>query len=50
MANTFILETGLHDAVLYEDENWINALLNEPSVKDLPAEDGLRVLPLPWDT
>ena len=33
--------TGLHDAVLFEDENWINALLSEPGVKDLPAEDGL---------
>ena len=41
MANTFTLETGLHDAVLYEDKNWINALLNEPGVEDLPAEDGL---------
>ena len=32
---------GLHDAVLYGDDDWINALLSEPGVKDLPAEDGL---------
>ena len=32
---------GLHDAAIYQDLSWTQALLREPGIKDEPGEDGL---------